>query len=1239
MEQWRTMLKLLLLFWWSHSGTSTGTSRRNVLVGDFDGLNGLIKGAVIRLPDFEVSQNLIKLYTSNLLCKDFAIGDISLSVIDQDKTPGRQTVTVELNIEQLDMTCEFDYTYDTTIVIFGRGSAEVLSYNNAATIRMVFSSPNFDTHPPDSLTVESCEPKLSIDDMNFRGGIVAFILDMIESRLRNTLENVMEEAICQELDSMATTNVAAILTLLGNKLSEYPANIEIDSLAAEKALVVPPGTTLIDFGLSVWANSALEEAISYLGADAKDHNGWRESDMNINILLRNNILQDGAFVVNISDLPFVQDGKLWEGHDRLTQTAITLNSVRLLGLDTLRRFEPLAGVGNYTMRSGLSWEYLTFDFDITIDIRPSSLEDSFITNPGSTKISERIKVKFGIENLEATIAILLAIDKEKIEELQLGSLLDTNEVLPCFVSTLFEIAFSSFSVDAGNIQPPTLEGFVSVGIDRIVSDAIDGFLIMYEAALLEAVPSFFHTTVRELIQNKLSDTLDSRSDECSIISTDIGGTVDLRDLLLTTNQALAAGGSGMEQYGSMISSFLMPYITEKIFATDQYGSPGINELIRPVSKLQSGTEGSLKFPSDLIYIKKDGPTDAFWSWLFQIMEFRVFDIRLQNVDTFTAPFSLLNATKANKLASKANMGQSPSRPLNGTFRLEISIDGQDSPFLDLSLLNLGITCVTCTAPIRGSLADILPVLQRIGLPSMIYERFEQLLEDIVLSSWNLLQMDLRISEAPPFCPHDAHYDAGAVPIKRKQIGTPRLQRESIEMIATFGSLMVEMALVFIAKSHLLLQPAEVTNPLSGQDSLPYEANILDWTDLNASFGDWADLTVRMAITYISTKHVVNNNSNTSAEDLGANILMRNFLLDNHETYVVQFSDIRFEGGGIVASVAKLEIHGLDSMSKCALKFIGPQTIQSIAHFEKLTMTIHVDIDPSPENSAMTVERMVFSFSLHNVVMRLALLFAIDLHELGEIQLGGVLNIDNILSCILSRVRDASISQLLVEVGSLDEPTVKGFVSDDLEDFISSFIQNSFGAFRSDLVSALPIVFDTTVRSFLNSMLASFRDQKKKFCSWKTTKSEMIDFRDLLLSESPSRNVGGSGMSPYGDLFSTAVGIASKEVSINDILTSFTKSQSNIAGSLLYDGDLVNSKSMLSYAGLQANVELKVSDIEIRNINSFGEPFQVLQPSGNPQSLDSTMSLGVDSRPLYMSAKILIALSDNGESTFSLLRFM
>jgi hypothetical protein len=458
------------------------------------------------------------------------------------------------------------------------------------------------------------------------------------------------------------------------------------------------------------------------------------------------------------------------------------------------------------------------------------------------------------------------------------------------------------------------------------------------------------------------------------------------------------------------------------------------------------------------------------------------------------------------------------------------------------------------------------------------------------------------------------------------------------MIVTFGSLMVEMALVFIAKSHLL-QPPHVTHPLSVQDSIPYEANILDWTDLDTSFGDWADLTIRMAIRYISTQHVVNN-SNKIAEDLGANILMRNFLLDDDEKYVMQFTDIRFEGGGIAASVSKVEIHGLDSMSKFSLKFIGPQTIQSIASFEKLTMNIHVDIDPSPEDSAITVERMVFSFNLHNIVMRMALLVAIDLDEMGDIQLGGILNIDDIFSCILSSVRDASISQLLVEVGSLDEPTVKGFVSDELEEFISSFIQNSFGSFRSDLISALPIVFDTTVRSFLNSMLASFREQKESFCSWKTTKAEMIDFRDLLLSESPSRNVGGSGMSPYGDLFSTVAGIASKEVSINDILTSLTKSQSNIAGSLVYEGDLVNSNSMLSYAGLQANIELKVSDIQIRNINSFGEPFQVLQPiSENPQSLGNIMSLGVDSRPLYMSAKILIALSDNGQSTLSLLHFV
>ena len=46
----------------------------------------------------------------------------------------------------------------------------------------------------------------------------------------------------------------------------------------------------------------------------------------------------------------------------------------------------------------------------------------------------------------------------------------TDKILDCLLSTVHNVQVSGLSLEAADIQPPIMEGFVARGIDRVVSD-------------------------------------------------------------------------------------------------------------------------------------------------------------------------------------------------------------------------------------------------------------------------------------------------------------------------------------------------------------------------------------------------------------------------------------------------------------------------------------------------------------------------------------------------------------------------------------------------------------------------------------------------------------------------------------------------------------------------------------------------------------------------------------------------
>jgi len=520
--------------------------RRHLDVGDFEEINEILEGAVISIPDQTVTANALFTLTldlKNLKCFAFSVGDIVINYI----LDNNQRLQMTLDVIELGLTCSlnYDYRYSSSS---GSGEADAFTDNSSAKLSFSFESSDFTSRPPSNFNLKSCgnEPEdsrvyIDVTDIDLRGEVVSSISmvfnELIATAIKANVEDIGCSAIVDEVDPLGTELIDTANELINPYLEQLSAEYA-DPLYAEKTLVVPETMDLLDFGdvknelgdLVTFLADAVSEFLSIgQGSDTTDISNVTslgnessavvEEKLKINKFIREFLLEDRALLLNVSDLDleFAPDGIIYEGEDELTYTKIILENIKIYGLDTFTAFDPLSDIGKYTLQSNVGLSYLEVEATLVIDIQPST--------PGSEGVLEQITIRAGVEDVAATVSAFLAIDQEKLESLTLGNLLDIERLPGCLLSTIFGAKITGFNVTVGNIRQPVTAGFISVGIDRILSNVVDPLFIMYEAVILKALPNIFQTLFRNIINNDLiASFLDDPdnticTDESSIVST------------------------------------------------------------------------------------------------------------------------------------------------------------------------------------------------------------------------------------------------------------------------------------------------------------------------------------------------------------------------------------------------------------------------------------------------------------------------------------------------------------------------------------------------------------------------------------------------------------------------------------------------------------------------------------------------------------------------------------------------
>lgn len=1304
--------------------------------GDFENLNRLLRNTVITLGDADISESLLfqplTIQMRNLECTQVRFEDITLS--SENRTD--EWVNIEFSILNLGIQCDFDFAW-SYIFLNGNGHALVNVGDSSVNAAMKMRSEDFQTSPPVNATIEKCQTDINILGLDFSGNVASQIFNLFEDTIISVLDDLLDEKICTEFKGIGSDLLGEALSLGFGVIEPYlePAELWRYNISyPELTMEVPSDVNLISWmdedGIGDFFSAALDEIDNQMGSLKEDDNTPSETalvfpngteypegfDLGINSFVRKYLLDEERVYSMEEDIVF------YEGHDALTETTLTLKALRVRGLDTFTNFEPFTRIGNFTLQNAVSFEFLAFEAVIEMEIKASSTPDSIIRDAERVvPYVEEMKFDIGVDDLETIISIMVAIDPAKVAALKIGSVLDLMSLLPCAATSLHDFALAGVDISIGDIRMPTIEGLVSKGVDRLLIDALDLGFYMYKGTILQAIPTMFQSIVRDLIAEFIADI----SCPDFIVPVD-DQLVDLRDLLLDTNEAVEAGATGLVPYGDLAATIYG--IGQSMWQEVEVdGTLGLNDLlIKPITQSTSNRSGLLNMPGDLFNFTTDDNKPTTFKSLVKRFEFAIYDLKIENLDTVVHPMAVIQPVNHPYITqSTINMGPLEDRPLSVSVTMLMALDIEDSPlamnnifsmgfsvgsielffeimtmlsaadFLNfeigngfnfeclmatmpppelnetgyaidtgvdqgvkvrkllarISELELTMDCLECS-PGLASLPDMVDIFDRTKVTDIWSYRIPLFLEEIAISDALHTRFDRWLVEAPYYCPHNMEFDLDfEYPEEWETPEFSELSVEASDSIFFTAFTLAEMALVLVTETHYPWNLSSL-EPLSSQELFVADegSEIIDWTQLSETFNSLAN----------STREYLGENSTdkqTNITDLGINQLIRDFLTEEDGTIdvvgLLGGESFEFSIEGIVVFIHSMTITGLDSFTRFdALKPIAPQTILNSMHLDHLGIEVTVSTGSRTDPAQYITAKLNFE----DLNATLPFFAAFDKTKFDLLEFGHFMFSPSIFPCALSLAEIINFPQILMTIGNFTVPTFEGFLPDSGQALKDSMAE-VYDRYAVRALKALPILFDASARSFVNSFIANYIATAKcthiKEHNRNNTPSflepypftDYVDFRELVLPAEEAGDYGARGNGTYGDLIQGLITPLRDELlwvdpstnlsSLNSLIRAGTSLLFDEEGTISLPGDVAAPIQFLAEIGaLVANITFSIGDLKVRNLDTIGDPLTFLRPvAENPSKIENSLGAGLGGKPLRFSMRLslnVLMKNDIGE---------
>lgn len=284
----------------------------------------------------------------------------------------------------------------------------------------------------------------------------------------------------------------------------------------------------------------------------------------------------------------------------------------------------------------------------------------------------------------------MALNTETLGNMQLGPLLNTQSIFQCLLAAAEQLAFSELTISVSDVVPPTLEGFLDAGIDKIVSKGAVALFDMYESVLLKAMPNFFHSVVRKKLNDFIKKSLRLLT-VCEYEQAPMNGFIDFRDLLTSPKMSASTGGSGLSPYGDVVA-WIWELVEDQLLSANENGLLALNDLlIKPLTRAQSGHEGLLTFNQTLLDLKIEQVRMDIWKAFADNLRLGISNLRLDGLDTFREPFHIFKPSNSlgHLLENQISLG-TDNRSLDVTFQFDIEVGGVTSPLATHNVMDLQI---------------------------------------------------------------------------------------------------------------------------------------------------------------------------------------------------------------------------------------------------------------------------------------------------------------------------------------------------------------------------------------------------------------------------------------------------------------------------------------------------------------------------------------------------------------------
>eukprot|EP00567_Pseudictyota_dubia_P011184 CAMPEP_0197435572 /NCGR_PEP_ID=MMETSP1175-20131217/3140_1 /TAXON_ID=1003142 /ORGANISM="Triceratium dubium, Strain CCMP147" /LENGTH=1492 /DNA_ID=CAMNT_0042964637 /DNA_START=260 /DNA_END=4735 /DNA_ORIENTATION=- len=691
---------------------------------EYEALNGLLDNVAFALPDAEVTKEFGSLGTLDVTLKELVCIDLSIQEAEfsHNRLSDRR---VDVSVGAvLNLTCEFDYFYVYYPPLFGTieddGKGKMHTVNNRFDMTASFISENFNEAGPTTATItEGCNddnPVFNVEDLDFSESISSTILNVFEGLVQGIVEDEIKARVCKEMEELGP-EINGLLEEAEERLEPYSNTddeVATDPLEAEKALI---GDTADEEGVQLFnftqSDTLVHEAVQFALDTLNDAlGGIVEGELNdgtvstgqtlgVNTLLRSFILgDDGVFELSTESV-------VYSNQTEFVDAKVTLTSIRVSGLDSINRFEPISVIGAHTLLSRVAWDAIRIEADIVLEARPSSNPDANVFDvplgdPANASLKENVTVKVGLLDLDATLTFLLGLDEGSFGDQRVGSLLSTDNILPCLLSSARAAEVTQFRVYAGDVIPPTLEGLLSEGLSTLLSDVIAAAFALYKSALLEAMPNFADTVLRRMMNDHINRILlDPANADCPPHTDTTEGTVvDLRDLFLSAEDATQAGGHGTSPYGDLIPR-IKGLVDDALFSPDEEGVPKLNNLLLgPLTESQSGTWGTFRREGEVFHEKIEVKIVDFQGTI----ELGVSDIYVKNVDSMGYPLGILDPIHAHIVNNTVTAGAG-GRAIRLESKVLIAIGGERQFLRNELKLGAEITSATIAAAVLAKIKE------------------------------------------------------------------------------------------------------------------------------------------------------------------------------------------------------------------------------------------------------------------------------------------------------------------------------------------------------------------------------------------------------------------------------------------------------------------------------------------------------------------------------------------------------